>query len=168
LSAKRKLYGARRFVIESLTPMTSTIPAHKINFIPFVASLLICSFAFNLSADTPQIRVSLVVKGDDEAQMVSALSQELRKLDGVLVTDTQPALKIICLVYHHFMPTRGYGNVSTGYSGSVVVTDADSRLTDHILRADNTIDALAHELVITVDGSDIERIRRAAQPSSSP
>jgi hypothetical protein len=32
------------------------------------------------------------------------------------------------------------------------LTDADGRLMDHILRADNNIDALAHELVITVDG----------------
>jgi hypothetical protein len=66
----------------------------------FVASLLMCSFACNLSADTPQIRVSVEAKGKngDDARIVSALSRELRKLDGVSVTDAQPALKIYCLV----------------------------------------------------------------------
>lgn len=29
--------------------------------------------------------------------MVSALSREFRKLDGVSVTDIQPALKILCV-----------------------------------------------------------------------
>jgi hypothetical protein len=62
----------------------------------FCRCLLICLFACNLLADTPPIRVSIEGKCSecDEAQMVSALSHEFRKLDGVLVADTQPALKI--------------------------------------------------------------------------
>jgi hypothetical protein len=70
-----------------------SIAANKFHSIPCIASLLICLSARNLSADTPRIRVSVAVRGDDEPQMLSALSHELRKLDGVLVTDTEPALK---------------------------------------------------------------------------
>ena len=65
----------------------------------FGASLLICWFACNLSADTPQIRLSVQVEGDDDVQMVSALSREFRKLDGVSLADTQPTLIIRCVVY---------------------------------------------------------------------
>jgi hypothetical protein len=87
---------SRRFVIESLTAMASTIPAYKFHIIPFVACLLICLFPCNLPADIPQIRLSVRAHGEngDDARMLSALSHELRKLDGVVVTDTQPALKV--------------------------------------------------------------------------
>jgi hypothetical protein len=34
----------------------------------------------------------------DDARMISALSHKFRKLDGVSVTDTQPALNITCVV----------------------------------------------------------------------
>jgi len=148
---------SQRAVIESL-------PAMQKFFISplFVASLLICSSTFNLSADIPQIRVSVVVKGDDGdgPQMVSALSHELRKLDGVLVTDTQPALTIKCLILHQ--STRS--NVSVGYSASLVLIDADGRLMHHLIQTGTSIPSMAHELVTTLDGSDIEQMRRAAQP----
>jgi hypothetical protein len=59
-----------------------------IRFIPFVAGLLICSLGSNLSAGTPLIRLSIQANCPDydKEQMVSALSHEFRKLDGVSVT----------------------------------------------------------------------------------
>jgi hypothetical protein len=61
--------------------------------VSLVASLLICSFACNLSADVPEIRVSVEAQGEngDDTRMVSALSHEFRKLDGISVTHTTGA-----------------------------------------------------------------------------
>jgi hypothetical protein len=87
-------------------------PAQKFHTIPFVASLLICSIACTSSADTPQIRVGIQAKieNGNDAQIVSALSREIRKLDGISVTDSQPALKISCVVIksdmHNNSPER--------------------------------------------------------------
>jgi hypothetical protein len=70
----------------------------KFHITQFVASLVICLLTCDLLADTPQIRVSIAahVEDGDDSRFVSALSHEFRKLDGVLVTDTRPALKISC------------------------------------------------------------------------
>ena len=59
--------------------------------VPFVVSLLVCWFACNLPADTWPIRIKVqVFRGDaDGERLVSALSGEFRKLDGVTVDDTQ-------------------------------------------------------------------------------
>jgi hypothetical protein len=147
--------------------MTSTIPAHKLHIIPFFASLLICSFSFNLSADTPQIRVSIDAQGlgGDTPSMVSALSREFRKLDGVLVTDRQPELVITCSVMRL---TANSGKFRTGYAASVAIADSNGRLMSHNVLTHNTIDELAHEIAVNVDGTEIEERRRAAQPSKTP
>jgi hypothetical protein len=131
--------------------------------IPFVASLLICSFACNLSAGTRQIRVSVQAEGrnGDDARMVSALSRELRKLDGVSVTDTQPPIKIFCVVIH--IHTR-----LEAYATSVAVTDRDGRLFAHFVHASSSIDEVAHEIAVNLDGKLIEPMRRAMQRSSTP
>src|SRR5262245_37753934 len=97
--------------------------------IPFVASLLICSFACNLSAGTPEIRISVKVAAADEsdwmaavvnADMANALSDEFRKLDGVSVTDAQPTLNITCVV----MDTTTLNNGEVGFEAAVTVADA--------------------------------------------
>ena len=100
--------------------------------------------------------------------MVSALSHEFRKLDGVSVTDTQPALKVDCVVFH--MNSDVARDVTlVGYATSVAVTSTDDRLIAHmVLTTDNNIDGLAHKISVLVDGSVIEQRRRDAQPSSSP
>ncbi len=140
--------------------------------IPFVVGLLICSFAGNLSADTPQIRVSVQIEGEGDnagdAHMLSALSREFRKLDGVSVTDTQPALKVLCIqdALQYQLPSGS--KVMMAYAASVAVTAADGRLVYHLLQTNRTIDALAHEIALALDGKLIERMRRAAEPSSSP
>jgi hypothetical protein len=137
--------------------------------IPFVASLLICSFACNLSADTPQIRVNVQASGGngDDARMVSALSREFSKLDGVSVIDTQPAIKIDCVIGRKFV-LLSVKNVPIIYASSVAVTTFDGHLVTHLLLTHTTIDGLAHEIAVALDGKVIEPMRRAAQPSSSP
>jgi len=149
--------------------MTSTIPAHKLHIIPFFASLLICSFSFNLSADTPQIRVSVHAMANpdgDTPSTIGALSREFRKLDGVLVTDKQPELKISCTVIR--LTVGAGGESRTGYAASVAITDSNDRLIAHNVLIHNTIDELAHKIAVDTDGAVIEKKRRAAQPSSTP
>jgi len=145
-----------------------SIPAHKLHIIPFFASLLICSFSFDLSADTPQIHVSIDAQGlgADTPSMVSALSREFRKLDGVLVTDKQPELKISCSVMRLAVAVGGESR--TGYAASVAITDSDDHLIAHNVLIHNTIDELAHKIAVDTDGAVIEKKRRAAQPSSTP
>jgi hypothetical protein len=146
---------------------TKVQPAQKFHIIPFVASLLICLFACGLSAETPLIRLSIQVKSDnvDNGRMVSALSHELRKLDGVSVTDTQPAFKISCGV----IPiTPSDSNMTVGYASSVAVTSIDDRFIAHFVLTDSTIGKLAHRIAIGLDGAVIEQMRPAAEPSSSP
>src|SRR6516165_7632141 len=117
--------------------MTSTIAAHKLRIISFFTSLLICSFSLNLSADTPQIRVSVhaIANPDgDTPSTIGALSREFRKLDGVLVTDKQPELKISCSVIRLTVESR------TGYAASVAITDSNDHLIAHNVLIHNTID----------------------------
>jgi hypothetical protein len=138
----------------------------------FVAGLLICLLPCNLSANTPPIRVSIAVEGDigENARIVSALSHEFRKLDGVSVTDTQPALKISCGVITNFaeLIRDTSRRAPTGYASSIAVTTADDRFITHFVFTDSDIDSLAHRIAVAVDGGVIEKMRRAAQPSSSP
>ena len=98
--------------------------------------------------------------------MISALSHEFRKLDGVSVTDTQPALKIGCVVM--VATTDSASHVTVGYASSVAITDIDGRLINNWLFIETTIDTLAHRIAVAVDGNVIEQMRRDAQPSSSP
>jgi hypothetical protein len=145
-------------------------PAQKFHIIPFVASLSICLFAGDLSADTPLIRVSVHSASPDngaDARMLSALSHEFRKLDGVSVTDTQPALKISCGVIKIPTAERETRRIA-GYASSVAITSIDDRFITHFVFTDNTIDSLARRIAIAVDAGVIEPMRRNAQPSSSP
>jgi len=140
--------------------------------IPFAAGLPICSFACDLSAETPQIRVSIQAKGENgnDAKIVSALSREFRKLDGISVTDTQPALKIVCVVIRdELVEPRSGDKIPLGYAASAaIVNGVDNRFLLNLVHTDATIDRLAHEIAIETDGTIIEPMRRAAQPSSSP
>jgi hypothetical protein len=132
----------------------------------FIASLLIWSFACDLSADTPPIRVSVQAdcRDCDTAQMLSALSHEFRKLDGVSVTDKQPALKVDCIT----IQIHAEGVKLVGYAASVALTNIDDQIIGHLVLTQPDIDRLAHEIAVTVDGGAIEQMRRAAQPSKTP
>ena len=137
------------------------MPTRMNTITPFVASLLIWVLTCNSSADTPQIRLSVQVEGDnpDDARLRSALSQEFRKLDGVSVTDNQPALRIHCVPNH--IPPHGY-------AASVAIMWPDGRLAAHVDFTSPTIDALAQTIAVNLNGTYIEQMRRAAHPSSSP
>lgn len=139
---------------------------------PFVASLLICSFPWNLSADSPQIRVSIQarVHNGDDARMLGALSHEFRNLDGVSVTDTQPALKIYCDV-NYPLPVQSktmFQIMASLYAASVTIITPDGRLIAHFVETSSTLHQLAQEITIRVDGGVFEPMRRSAKPSSSP
>ena len=118
-----------------------------------------------MSADTPHIRVSVHATANpdgDTPSTIGALSREFRKLDGVLVTDKQPELKISCSVIRLTVESR------TGYAASVAITDSNDHLIAHNVLIHNTIDELAHKIAVDTDGAVIKKKRRAAQPSSSP
>ena len=140
--------------------------AQKFHLTAFVASLSIGSFACNLSADTPQIRIFVAAEGsnNDGPQMLSALSRAFRRLDGVVVTDTQPALKITCNV----LRTHTEDGRFSGCACSIAITDANGYPLAHTVHIASTIDALAKSIATHMDGTFIEQMRRAAQPSSSP
>ena len=141
--------------------------------IPFVASLLICSVVCNSSADTPQIRVGIQAKieNGNDAQIVSALSREIRKLDGISVTDSQPAPKSLVSLSKATCRTSAPArkHIPIGYAASIAVLNGvDNRLILHFVQTGNTIEELAQAIAIEFDGTVIEPMRRAAQPSSSP
>ena len=101
----------------------------------------------------------------ETAQIVSALSHHFRKLDGVSVTDTEPALRIQCLVRQQpVVPAKCNLDIylRLRLSASTVVSFAQWVV------ADSTLDELAHEITLGVEGGVIESMRRAAQPSRSP
>jgi hypothetical protein len=135
----------------------------------FTASVIICAFACDLSADTPQIRVTIHVFNEtgDNAQIVSALSREFRKLDGVSVTDKQPALTIVCDVTPSEVVTPSQ-KIPVGYAAAVAVLNANDQLVAIMAQTHGTIDGLAHEIAIKIDGTTIEPMRRKAQPTNSP
>jgi hypothetical protein len=111
-------------------------------------------------------RCGLVVGDEgDDTRMLSALSHEFRKLDGVLVTDTEPSLEITCVVMR--LTTQSDSATPLGYACSVAVTNDDKRLITHSVKTAPTIEVLAHEIAISLDGDIIEEARRATQPSSS-
>jgi len=131
----------------------------------FVVTLLTYVFACQMLAGAPEIRVNVTAPtGDngDDAQMVSALSHEFRKLDGVLVTDTKPALNISCVVAPMESNRKQFG-----YAASIAITAADGRLITHSIQTDRTIDAIAHAVAISVDGKILEQLRRSTQEPSS-
>jgi len=173
------LYSASGSVIESLTVTTP-------KFL-FVARLLICLFPFNLSADAPRIRVSIIAKanGGEESRLLSSLSNEFRKLDGVQVTDEQPTVKIICTVtpgpsgLARALPGLRYdykkrshsgeaGNQKIGYAAAVAMTDAEDNFKDLFVQMAYDIDSLAKIIATKIDSDVIEKIRRTAQPSPTP
>jgi hypothetical protein len=93
------------------------------------------------------------------------MSHEFRKLDGVSVTDTQPALKIFCRVIQGEIQQPSGSKVPVGYAASVAITYGDGRLMGHLVQTDRTIDLLAHDIATDIDGKVIEPMRRGVQPS---
>ena len=138
---------------------------------PMLRSLLVvslsCTPLMRSSADAAQIRVSVSAQAEhgDDARMVSALSREFRKMDGLLVTDTEPGLKVTCVLIRLSRPTSGS---PVGYAASVAVTTGDDHLITHLVQTHETIETLAHEIAVIIDGSVFEPIRRAPRAAGSP
>jgi len=61
--------------------------------------------------------------------MLSALSHEFRKLDGVSVTDKQPALKVDCIT----IQIHAEGVKLVGYAASVALTNIDDQIIGHLV-----------------------------------
>jgi hypothetical protein len=135
-------------------PMKSTILA-----IYIVAALSPCLFA-----DAPKIRITVDAEADDgtSGKMVSLLSGEFRKLDGVLITDAQPEFRISCVL----APIARDRNL--GYAASVAVVDSNNHLVTHLVRIDSTLEKLAHEITLAIDGTVLEQIRRTTSAITPP
>ena len=128
--------------------------------------IIVCLLASNLLGEAPQIRISIGAQADngDDARMVSALSREFRKLDNVLVTDAQPALKVTCVLVRL---THDRSKPPLGYAASIAITGVDDRLITHLVQTQETIESLSHEIAVSIDGTIIEQLRRETQASSS-
>jgi len=72
----------------------------------------------------------------ETAQIVSALSHHFRKLDGVSVTDTEPALRIQCLVE---AATGRASKMQLGYVSSVAAFSIDGRFFAQWVVADSAL-----------------------------
>jgi hypothetical protein len=84
---------------------------------------------------------------------------------GVSVTDKQPALTIVCDVTPLVTPSQ---KIPLGYAAAVAVLNANDQLVAIMAQTHVTIDGLAHEIAIKIDGTTIESMRRKAQPTNSP
>ena len=126
-----------------------------------------CAFASRVLCDAPKLRVSIDAQGENgaAAKLVGLLSQEFRKLDSVAVTDTAPELKITCVLVALARPSQN----PIGYAASVAVTSGDDRLITHLVQTQGTLEKLAHEITLTLDGTVLEARRRAApEHTASP
>jgi hypothetical protein len=71
--------------------------------------------------------------------MVSAVSHGFRKLDGVLVTDTQPALNITCVgIQNTYDLADDARKKPAGYAASVAVIAVDGHLITHLIHTAST------------------------------
>jgi hypothetical protein len=127
------------------------------------ARLFIC-FLCIFSSVAPSVvaeplRVSVRASGDAGLgeQFVGLLSHEIRKLDGVVVTDSQPQLILECVVV---TPQARNGN-KLGYAASIAVLSGDNRFQGQLLHVENTLESLAHKFALAVDGRVFEKARRA-------
>jgi hypothetical protein len=71
----------------------------------------------------------------DDARVVGTLSDEFRKLDGVSVTDTQPALNITCVVIQN---TYHLADDASWNAASVAATTVDRHLITHLVQTAST------------------------------
>ena len=129
----------------------------------FVA-LLVAGLPVLLSADTPSLRVAVHAEADSGlgGKLVSLLSKEVRHLERVSVVDDSPQYRISCSVITLDSPkARG-----VGFAASVAVTSGDGHLLMHFVHADNSLESLAHEVALAVDGGLLEAARRGSATSS--
>jgi hypothetical protein len=114
--------------------------------------------ALVVSAGTPALRVAVRAEGDNgsAAKLVSLLSKEIRGLDGVSVVDDSPQFTVSCSAISLDMG-RIHG---VGYAASVAVVSADGHLLVHFVQSAESLEGLAHEVALAVDGGILEHARR--------
>jgi hypothetical protein len=124
-----------------------------------LAILLGCA-AIAQAGDVPPLRVSVHAEADNglTGKLVSLISREFRGLDGVVLADEQSQYRVSCSVITVDHPSAG----RIGYAASVAVTSFDGHLLMHFVHVDNSLESLAHETALSVDGGLLERSRRAA------
>jgi hypothetical protein len=118
-------------------------------------------------ADAASIRVAVRAEADNNlsSKLVSLLSKEMRGLHQVVVSMDSPQYRLSCSVIT--LDLRNARGV--GYAASVVVTSADGHLLMHFVHADTSLESLAHEVALAVDGGILESARREnATPSEKP
>jgi len=115
------------------------------------------------ATDVPGLRVSVHAEADDglTGKLVSLISREFRGLEGVVLTDAQPQYRVSCSVITVDHPNAG----RIGYAASVAVTSFEGRLLMHFVHVDNSLESLAHETALSVDGGVLERSRRTNTPA---
>ncbi len=120
---------------------------------------MLCSLAFPVCIVASDIRVTVHAEADNglTGKLVSALSREVRALQGVVVTDDQPQFRLSCSVI-----TIDLRSTRVGYAASVAIASADGHLLSHFVHVDDSLESLAHEVALSFDGHAIEPLRRAA------
>lgn len=105
------------------------------------------------------LRVTIHASGDAGLgdQFVGLLSHEVRKLDGVLITDTKPQFILECAV----VTPQARDGTKIGYAVSIAILSGDDRFLGQLLHVENTLESLAHKFALAVDGSVFEKARRA-------
>jgi len=166
---------------------------HKLSASVFLAFALLCGLKTVASTQRqrPVVRISLSVDAADglNSRITSYLSRELRKIDDVTITDTNPLYRINCVA----LKTISRGGENLGYALSFVVTSTmPSTFTSMFVRSKLSADDLktiqswnnndgvvvqhfvqicgpddirtvCAQLVAQIDGSLIESARKFAQ-----
>ena len=81
------------------------------------------------------------------------------------VLNTEPALRIQCLAE---AATGRASRMQLGYVSSVAAFSIEGRFIAQWVVADSTLDELAHDITLGVEGGVIVSMRRTAQPLRSP
>jgi hypothetical protein len=120
---------------------------------------MLCCVALVARVDASDIRVGVHADADNglTGKLVSALSREVRALQGVVVTDDQPQFRLSCSVI-----TIDLRATRVGYAASVAIASGDGHLLSHFVHVDDSLESLAHEVALAFDGHTIEPVRRAA------
>jgi len=122
------------------------------------AWLLLCGIAASCLGAEPR-RVTIHASGDAGLgnQFIGLLSHEVRKLDGVVVTDTKPQFILECAV----VTPQARDGSKLGYAVSIAILSGDNRFLGQFLHVENTLESLAHKFALAADGSVFEKARRA-------
>jgi hypothetical protein len=136
----------------------------------YVLTIFAVAMIAATAAEPNPVRVSIHVQNLDPEvtaeMLVRLLSKEVRSLDQVIVTDDSPDLMILCNIVA-VVERDGRDSRVIAYAAGIAVTTADGHMLGHSVEIDNSVDDLAHEVALRVDGAFIEARRRAKSPTTS-